>query len=94
MLTKYPDGNVRIFFLLHTNKDGEPASTAEDAEYWDNFAIWSPHGQTLADGDKKGNAAYFAGMKSGNMILKRGFEVYKLNSDNFKADIAKALSEG
>lgn len=92
MLKSYPDGNVRVFFLLHTNRKGKAALTKADAQMWDNFAKWAPHGQTLADGKKQGSALYFRRQKSANMVLKKGFEVFKLNSKDYKADVAEALA--
>lgn len=96
MLKKYPEGNVKVFFLLHTSKQNAPAKTAADAAVWDKRLKLANqrNASTLADGERKGLTEYFGDNKKGNVVLKRGFEVHAIDVDNFAKAVQEAVDAG
>lgn len=96
MLKSYPNGDVKVFFLLHTNKNNAPAKTAADAAVWDKRLNLGNQrfASTLADAERKGLTEYFGENKKGNVVLKRGFEVHAVDVDDFAKAIKEAVDAG
>lgn len=96
MLKSYPDGNVKVFFLLHTNKEGSPATKPADAGVWDKRLKLKTqrYASTLVDKGREGFKTYFAEQKTGNMVLKRGFEVHAIDVENIAQAVKAAMDAG
>lgn len=96
MLKSYPDGNVKVFFLLHTNKQNSPASKPSDAAVWDKRLKLKTqkYASTLVDKGRKAFTSYFGEQKTGNMVLKRGFEVHAIDVEDMAKAVKAAVDEG
>lgn len=96
LLKSYPQGNVKVFFFLHTNKRGEPASKAGDAQVWDNRLKLRQleFASTLVDKGGKALSGYFGDNKKGNIVLKRGFEVHAVDVGDMAKAVAAAVDAG
>lgn len=92
----YPDGSVKVFFLLHTNKSNKPAKSTSDAAYYDKRLQLNNmrYASTLLDADRKALNDYFGGMKTGNLVLKRGFEIHAVDVKDFPKAIKEAVDAG
>lgn len=93
-MKKFPDGEVKYFFLLSGDEEKMPASV-EKVKEWDEKYDFGAHGITLRDSEQKGYKAFFPdGTGSdGTVIMSKGFKVFLPFTKNLSEDLVKAALE-